>query len=248
MLIFVSTIPITILMNSFRIGVIGVMVEHWGESMAEGFLHDFEGWVIFMACFGILFVEMWLLMRLSNDRRPLSEVFGIDPPLPRDPAVPVQARALPLATLALLVITVLAIAPARLLPNRVETTPERVGFSALPLKVGAWEGRAESMEAIYLDALKLSDYALINYRRGDGAPVNFYSAYYASQKKGQSAHSPKSCLPGGGWLIESLTTYPVDSVEVSGVPLQVNRALISYGESRQLMYYWFQQRGADVDE
>ena len=80
LLIFVSTIPITILMNSFRIGVIGVMVEHWGTSMAEGFLHDFEGWAIFMACFGILFLEMWVLMRLSNDRRRLSEVFGIDPP------------------------------------------------------------------------------------------------------------------------------------------------------------------------
>ena len=32
------------------VGVIGVMVDYWGQSMAEGFLHDFEGWVVFMAC------------------------------------------------------------------------------------------------------------------------------------------------------------------------------------------------------
>ena len=31
-LLFLSSIPITILMNSFRIGMIGVMVEHWGVS------------------------------------------------------------------------------------------------------------------------------------------------------------------------------------------------------------------------
>ena len=53
--VFLSTIPITVLMNSFRIGMIGVLVEHFGQSMAEGFLHDFEGWVIFMACFAVLF-------------------------------------------------------------------------------------------------------------------------------------------------------------------------------------------------
>ena len=43
-LIFLSSIPITILMNSLRIASIGVMVDHWGIGMAEGFLHDFQGW------------------------------------------------------------------------------------------------------------------------------------------------------------------------------------------------------------
>ena len=52
--IFLSTIPITVLMNSFRIGVIGITVEHWGIAAAEGFLHDFEGWFVFMACLGVL--------------------------------------------------------------------------------------------------------------------------------------------------------------------------------------------------
>lgn len=59
--IFLSAIPITIVMNSFRIGMIGVLVEYQGIEMAQGFLHDFEGWIIFLACFSILFVEMWLL-------------------------------------------------------------------------------------------------------------------------------------------------------------------------------------------
>lgn len=244
LLIFISTVPITILMNSFRIGVIGVMVDNWGQSMAEGFLHDFEGWVIFMACFGILFLEMWLLMRLSRDRRPLGEVFGIDPPRPRDPAAVSTPRRLPAPAIVLLALTVLAVFPATQLPNRVEATPARETFAALPLEIGPWQGRSETMESIYIDTLKLTDYALINYRReGDRAPVNFYSAYYESQRKGQSAHSPKSCLPGGGWVMESLDTYAVPGVAIDGVPLSVNRTLITYGESRQLAYYWFQQRG-----
>ena len=48
--------PLTVLMNSFRIGMIGVLVNSYGIEQAEGFLHFFEGWVIFLACVGILFL------------------------------------------------------------------------------------------------------------------------------------------------------------------------------------------------
>jgi exosortase len=47
--LFFSSIPIAVIMNSLRIGTIGVMVEHWGIAMAEGFLHEFQGWAVFMA-------------------------------------------------------------------------------------------------------------------------------------------------------------------------------------------------------
>src|SRR6201999_3169631 len=46
--IFLATIPITVVMNSLRIGFIGITVDRWGRAMAEGALHDFEGWVVFM--------------------------------------------------------------------------------------------------------------------------------------------------------------------------------------------------------
>ena len=64
--IFLSTIPITVVMNSFRIGVIGVTVEHFGIAAAEGFLHDFEGWIVFMACLGFLLFEIWILYMFSE--------------------------------------------------------------------------------------------------------------------------------------------------------------------------------------
>ena len=36
---------------------------------------------------------------------------------------------------------------------------------------------------------------------------------------------------------------PLADVAIGGQPLRVNRALIQYGPQRQLVYYWFQQRG-----
>ena len=62
-LVFLSTIPITILMNSLRIGIVGILVNRWGPQDADGFLHMFEGWIIFIACAVVLVAEMTLLAR-----------------------------------------------------------------------------------------------------------------------------------------------------------------------------------------
>jgi EpsI family protein len=56
-------------------------------------------------------------------------------------------------------------------------------------------------------------------------------------------HSPKACLPGGGWRIDEFTQQVIPNIGPQGESLTVNRSLISLGESRQLVYYWFQQRG-----
>ena len=73
--VFLSSVPITVLMNSFRIGVIGVLVEYYGIEQAEGFLHDFEGWIIFMACMGILFIIMAMLARVGNNKKRLIQYY-----------------------------------------------------------------------------------------------------------------------------------------------------------------------------
>jgi exosortase len=39
--LFLVSVPITVVMNSVRIGFIGITVEHWGPGMAEGALHEF---------------------------------------------------------------------------------------------------------------------------------------------------------------------------------------------------------------
>jgi exosortase len=69
-LLVLSSVPISILVNGFRIGVIGVLVEWYGQEASEGFSHLFEGWVLFMASLGLLILEMWLLAKIGpkNER------------------------------------------------------------------------------------------------------------------------------------------------------------------------------------
>jgi EpsI family protein len=84
---------------------------------------------------------------------------------------------------------------------------------------------------------------LADFHRSSGLPVNVWIAYYDSQRKGQSTHSPRSCLPGGGWEFKSFGQH---DLRTGSATQTVNRALITHGADRELMYYWFQQRGQVV--
>ncbi len=240
--LFVSTVPITVLMNSFRIGMIGVLVDRYGVEQAQGFLHDFEGWVVFMACLALLFAELLVLARLSGDKRPLGQLFALELPRPAaNRAQPLQPA--PMQAWAAVGLLALAAVPALLLPERAEAAPTRSTFSTFPMEVGAWRGHREIMEGEFIDALKFTDYLLANFGRSGNAPVNFYVSYYDSQRKGESAHSPRVCLPGGGWVIDRFERQDVSRAAPGGRALQVNRAVMSFGSEKQLVYYWFQQRG-----
>lgn len=245
-LLFVSSIPVTILMNSFRIGTIGVMVEHWGQSMAEGFLHDFQGWAVFMTSAGVLLIEMMLLARIGKHRRPWREVFGLDAAEPIDRNAAPARRAVPASFIAGSIIVSAFAVGVLLAPERAEATPARESFFAFPTQVDSWTGRRSVLEQIYLDALKLDDYIMADYLRGGREMVNFYVAWYDSQRAGNSAHSPRSCLPGGGWRMTQFDQVDVGDVQVAGKPLRVNRVQIELGNRKQLVYYWFQQRGRVV--
>ncbi len=131
----------------------------------------------------------------------------------------------------------------QLLPRPAEIHPERKSFLEFPMQLGHWTGHTTSMDGVYLDALKLDDYLLADYRDGDGAAVNLYMAYYNSQRKGEAVHSPRSCLPGGGWQLRDFDQRTLADVKIDGRPLRVNRTLIELGDQRELVYYWFQQRG-----
>ena len=56
LVLLLAAVPLAVLMNSVRIGIIGILVDRYGIGQAEGFLHFFEGWVIFLSCIGILFL------------------------------------------------------------------------------------------------------------------------------------------------------------------------------------------------
>ncbi len=240
-LLVVSTVPLTIAINSLRIGLIGVTVEYWGSEMAEGLVHDLEGWFMFLICLVLLALEMRLLARLSGRRLKLGELLLLDAPAALPQGTARQSRRFPAPLAAALAVLLLAGAVAWLQPQRAQQAPPRESFASFPLQLpGGWDGRSDRIAPDILAALALTDYHLANYARPGEPWVNFYVAYYASQSGGESSHSPRTCIPGDGWSLSALEAH---TLVLPGGALTVNRTLIQKGDQRQLVYYWFRQRG-----
>jgi exosortase D (VPLPA-CTERM-specific) len=241
-----SAIPISIVINGFRIGMIGVLVDLYGKGAAEGFYHLFEGWVIFMVSFGLLILEMWMLAKIqpTGGTRSFCEQFTWSDDGHSSSLQPsVSNRVVPgpayLCSVALFVPCALL---GTLLMDREESPPPRATFVDFPMEIKGWHGQPFPLEQRYIDVLRFDDYVLADYRSSANHDVNFYVAYYRSQRKGQSAHSPQSCLPGGGWEIISLTQKELPDSGPAMQPLMANRAVIQKGDQKQIVWYWFKQR------
>jgi exosortase D (VPLPA-CTERM-specific) len=244
--LFFASIPITVVMNSVRIGFIGITVEHWGPSMAEGALHDFEGWLVFMLSTGALILTALLLARLGPSRVKWQDAFNFEPPVkgtgPTSNSPTPARQSIPRPFAAAAVLVFLGAVTGVAMPAPHTSFPNRTSFDEFPTTLGEWVGRRDTLQNQYLDILHLDDYVLADYRGPDGEPVNFYAAYYQTQDSTRAIHSPHDCIPGGGWEITKLEQRPFPNASGTGT-FKINRAVVQLGNHRQIVYYWFDERG-----
>ena len=136
--------------------------------------------------------------------------------------------------------------------SQAEPLIPRKSFAEFPLTIGdRWQGKELGIEQAVLDILKLNDYMMRVYlpeelikdreNRKGLAPVYLYVGYYQSQRKGATYHSPKNCLPGSGWQFMDSEQVPV-MMPGGGSPI-INKVLIQKGLDKQIILYWYQDRG-----
>jgi EpsI family protein len=126
---------------------------------------------------------------------------------------------------------------------RPEAVPSNPPLSALPHNLGAWTFfREDAVDQETQDVLKADDLMFRYYANPavSRAPVSLFVAAFRSQRNGKTPHSPKNCLPGSGWMQLSSSVYPIQLE--SGNTIQVNRYIVSHGEDRSLVMYWYQSR------
>ncbi len=139
-------------------------------------------------------------------------------------------------------------------------------FEQFPLNLAKkWEGRELGMEQRVLDILKLSDFMMRVYvpvvaqdgeeaemaetlvnkvqvtNVGSHLPVWLYVGFYESQRTGATYHSPKNCLPGAGWQFMESDIIPLTMPDETLI--LVNKVLIQKGLEKQVILYWYHDRG-----
>ena len=53
-LIAVSSVPVAVVTNGFRVAGTGIAAHRFGAAAAEGFFHEFSGWMVFIAAFALM--------------------------------------------------------------------------------------------------------------------------------------------------------------------------------------------------
>lgn len=67
-------VPIAIVTNAIRIMGAGILARRFGPTAAEGFLHEFSGWAIFLVALVLMFGSHWILRRIGERRRKAANV------------------------------------------------------------------------------------------------------------------------------------------------------------------------------
>jgi exosortase D (VPLPA-CTERM-specific) len=243
-LIVLTSFPIAIVLNAGRIAMIAVLLDRFNIDTSTGSAHAFEGFAVFSLCVVLLFLEVWCLLGIGSPR---GRFLGFDLLFPdrgtfqRLISWPASRTSLLTATI-LLVGTSLVASPS----IRTELVPQRQPLALFPMEFEGWHGIPQTLDGASLNALGLTDYLLADYTNDASAsgPLNFYIAYYASQRGGIHSHSPQACMPGGGWniLSQSIITVPL----TNGGSINANRVVIEKKAVRQIVYYWFEERGRHI--
>lgn len=144
-------------------------------------------------------------------------------------------------------VALLLAATALLLHTRghADQNPPSEPLSRLPATIAGWTGSDEQIDQETRDVLGAGDFLSRFYTRDkQSAPVDLFIGYFPTQRTGQTIHSPKNCLPGSGWVFVS-SNY-ADLIDAGGKSHRVGEYIISNGDTRQFVIYWYEAHGRSV--
>jgi EpsI family protein len=135
-----------------------------------------------------------------------------------------------------------------------DRTPSSMPLTSFPEQLGRRVGTDIAIDQSVLDILGQGFFLnrIYSPQPGAGAPANpadmgsvaLFIAYFPTQRTGQSIHSPQNCLPGAGWVFDSSGVTAITDAE--GKTSQVGDYLISNGNARDEVLYWYQSHGRAI--
>lgn len=123
------------------------------------------------------------------------------------------------------------------MPNR-EYVPVMKSLEQMNPAIGNWTMTGQSRpEQEVQDLLRADDALTRTFERG-GSSLSLFIAFFKSQRAGVVPHSPRVCLPGSGWTPGESSFVDVN-VPGRDAPINVNRYVVSHGDNKSIVYYWY---------
>jgi len=238
-----ASIPIAILMNSLRIGVTGILTNYYGSNVAEGFLHAFSGWVIFVGSFLILFAIGKALSLLPSSQGgknpvtgPLASTAGKGPH--GGDGAGGGNRAFLVSTALLILVAGLTLSTKAMPAVKLEG-----GISGFPHSFGGWKGSEEIIDPETIRQSGAQEAFSGSYKGMGEKEVSLFLGYRSTAflENENFFHSPTVCLPSAGWEIGKSVVRTISGVPVFG-DLKVSEMVVDSMGSKLLVYFWFQTK------
>jgi exosortase len=184
-------------------------------------IHSLQGIGMLLASVLVLYAFDGLLERLHVPAGARTRA------APRFGAVPARARtACVFAFLALLGVLASVVSPWR------EPSPAvPLPVDAIPRKLDSWRSSDLQTDRLFLGMAALT--GLVDRRYVEGSRwVDVFVGSGSPRQRLRSFYSPKTAIPGSGWIIEEQTRR-----EVAGVP--VDELVVRRGAERRLVRHWY---------
>ncbi|HEX8947850.1 MAG TPA: EpsI family protein, partial [Dissulfurispiraceae bacterium] len=228
-----------VLFNALRIGITGILTDKLGPWVAQGFFHDFSGWIIFVFALIMLFLISRVLALFSPKQA------GREPaaPEPRPAAIQVAERRKTTGAFLCSAAALSCVAALSLSTGTLPAMTIKGGMQAFPLRIGAWEGKYEPVDPVIVKESGAEDAFSGYFMNGSGSEMSLYMGYRSTAflSNENFFHSPTVCLPSSGWVERE-----VKRKTIANVPyfhnLEVSEMVIEKRGTRQLVYFWFQTK------
>jgi EpsI family protein len=123
--------------------------------------------------------------------------------------------------------------------------PAAPDFETIPFTLAGWAGETAPPLDPELAATLNADQYVHRYYSDGGDAVEMDIAYYGQPRVGSNMHSPLNCLPGTGWSVSDVQTREITSPAGTW---PVRQMIVSRGEHRFAMTYWYQSRQRIIGE
>jgi len=119
-------------------------------------------------------------------------------------------------------------------------------YKSFPKKIQKWESiNDQPMDPKVAKILHVDDYIWRQYQNREGQVLDVYISYFSYVDRIKTYHSPLNCMPGSGWNIYKVESYPIYLSRNKKV--YVSYLYLKKGSKVLKAMYWYQCRGRIID-